>query len=134
MPDEEYAFVSATLLTSPPNVRNVYVKTATVVTDCDQQVANIQWEYFKETHESFNNTKTSLTTMLERVIDEYYHTSGNAALTETWFGSIHPYEILQRLRTMYVKETIQEIESKLLTIQQPMERNATVEVMLRGIE
>ena len=35
---------------------------------------------------------------------------------------------------MYVKATIQELESKLLTIQQPMERNATVEVMLRGIE
>ena len=117
-----------------PNVGNVYVITATAVTDRDKQAEKAQWAYFKETHYYFKNTKTALKKMPERIIDESYHTSGNAALTETGFGAMDLYEILQRLCTMHRKGTIQDIESNLLTFQQPMERNSPVEFMLRGIE
>ena len=50
------------------------------------------------------------------------------------FGKLTPFEILQRLRKTYGRANIQEIEAKLLHLNNPMDRNLPVEVMIRDIE
>eukprot|EP00978_Attheya_sp_CCMP212_P037224 scaffold174024_cov67-Attheya_sp.AAC.1 len=72
--------------------------------------------------------------MFERVIDASFHTSGNAALMATGFGTMTPPEIMTRMRRLYGKATIQELDRQLLILQQHMDRNNPVEVMLRAIE
>eukprot|EP00978_Attheya_sp_CCMP212_P027416 scaffold91780_cov26-Attheya_sp.AAC.1 len=131
---EEYALVSTTPFVPPQDVGNIYVMPQTAITDRDQQAAKAQWDYLKEMHDSFKNIKTALKTMFERVIEASFHTSGNAALMSTGFGTMTPPEIMTRMRRFYGKATIQELEKQLLILQQPMDRNNPVEVMLRSIE
>ena len=50
------------------------------------------------------------------------------------FGQLTPFDILQRLRKTYGRANIQEIEAKLLHLDNPMDRNLPVEVMIRDIE
>eukprot|EP00978_Attheya_sp_CCMP212_P000295 scaffold531_cov30-Attheya_sp.AAC.4 len=132
---EEYALISTTPLFVPPtDVSNVYVMLNTAITDRDQQAAKAQWDFLKETHDSFKNIKTALKKMFERVIDSSFHTSGNAALMATDLGTMTPPAIMTQMRRLYGKATIQELERQLLILQQPMDRNNPVEMMLRGIE
>ena len=131
---EEYALVSTTPFVPPTDVGQVYVMPPNAITDRDQQASKAQWDYFKEAHDSFKNIKTALKLMFERVIDASFHTSGNAALMATGFGTMTPPEIMTRMRRLYGKATIQELERQLLILQQPMDRNNPVEVMLRAIE
>jgi hypothetical protein len=131
---EEYALISTTPFVPPTDVGNMYVMPKTAITDRDQQAAKAQWDYYKEIHDSFKNIKTALKKMFERVIDSSFHTSGNAALMSTGFGTMTPPEIMARLRRLYGKATIHELERQLLILQQPMDRNNPVEMMLRGIE
>jgi hypothetical protein len=131
---EEYALVSTTPFVPPTDVGQVYVMPTTAITDRDQQASKAQWDYFKEEHDSFKNIKTALKLMFERVIDASFHTSGNAALMANGFGNMTPPEIMTRMRRLYGKATIQELERQLLILQQPMDRNNPVEVMLRAIE
>ena len=50
------------------------------------------------------------------------------------FGKLTPFEILQRLRKTYGRANIQEIEVKIIHLNNPMDRNLPVEVMIRDIE
>eukprot|EP00978_Attheya_sp_CCMP212_P035525 scaffold155026_cov54-Attheya_sp.AAC.3 len=133
---EEYALISTTPFVPPTDVGSIYVMPNTAITDRDQQAAKAQWDFLKETHDSFKNIKTALKKMFERVIDSSFHTSGNAALMATGFGTtMTPPDIMNRMRWLYGnKATIQELERQLLILQHPMDRNNPVEMMLRGIE
>jgi hypothetical protein len=131
---EEYALESTTQFVPPQDVGNVYVMPPTAITDRDQRAAKAQWDFFKETHDSFKNIKTALKNMFKCVIDASFHTSGNAALMATGFGTMTPPEIMTRMCHLYGKATIQELERQLIILQQPMDRNNPVKVMLWGIE
>ena len=50
------------------------------------------------------------------------------------FGQLTPFEILQHLGKTYGRANIQEIEAKLLHLNNPMDRNLPVEVMIQYIE
>ena len=50
------------------------------------------------------------------------------------FGKLTPFNILQRLLKTYGRANIQEIEAKLLYLNNTMDRNLPVEVMIRYIE
>ena len=76
----------------------------------------------------------ALKSISERVIDKAYHTTGNTGIMGDGFGQLTPFEILQRLRKTYGRANIQEIESKLLHLNNPIDRNLPVEVMIRDIE
>ena len=76
----------------------------------------------------------ALKSTFERVIDKAYHTTGNTGIMGDGFGQLTPFEILQKLRKTYGRAKIQEIESKLLQLNNPMDRNLPVEVMIRDIE
>ena len=70
----------------------------------------------------------------KRFIDKVYHTTGNTGTMGHGFGQLTPFEILQQLRKTYGRANIQEIEAKLLHLNNPMDRNLPVEVMIRDIE
>ena len=76
----------------------------------------------------------ALKSTFERVIDKAYHTTGNTGIVGDGFGQLTLFEILQRLRKTYGQANIQEIEAKLLHLNNPMDRNLPVEVMIRDIE
>ena len=50
------------------------------------------------------------------------------------FGQLSPFDIQQRLRKTYGRANIQEIEAKLLLLNNLMDRNLPVEVMIIDIE
>ena len=50
------------------------------------------------------------------------------------FGQLSPFDILQILRKTYGRANIQEIEAKLLLLNNPMDRNLPVEVIIRDTE
>ena len=76
----------------------------------------------------------ALKATFERVIDKAYHTTGNKGIMGNRFGQLTPFEILQRLRKKYGRAKIQEIEAKLLLLNNPLDRKLPVEVMIREIE
>ena len=68
------------------------------------------------------------------MIDKAYHTTGNTGIMGDGFGQLTLFDILQRLRKTYGRANIQEIEAKLLLLNNPMDRKFPVEVMIRDIE
>ena len=68
------------------------------------------------------------------MIDKVYHTTGNTGIMGDGFGQLTPFEILQSLQKTYGRANIQEIEAKLLHLNNLMDRNLPVEVMIRDIE
>ena len=76
----------------------------------------------------------ALKATFKRMVDKAYHTTGNTGIMGDGFGHLTPFEILQHLQKTYGRANIQEIESKLLHLKNPMDRNLLVEVMIRDIE
>ena len=76
----------------------------------------------------------ALKATFERVVDQAYHTTGNTGIMGDGFGQLTPFNILQRLRKTYGRANIQEIEAKLLHLNNPMDRNLLIEVTIRDIE
>ena len=95
-----------------------------------------KWEYKhkKEISDSYDVILMELKATLERVIDKAYHTTGNTGIMGDGFGQLIPFKILQRLQKTYERANIQEIEAKLLHLNNPMDRKLPVEVMIRDIE
>ena len=93
-----------------------------------------EFKYKKEIANSYDVILMALKSTFEQVIDKAYHTTGNAGIMGDGFGQLTPFEILQKLRKTYGRANIQEIESKLLQLNNPMDRNLPVEVMICDIE
>ena len=76
----------------------------------------------------------ALKATFERVIDKAYHTTSNTGIMGDGFGQLTPFDILQGLRKTYGRANIQEIEVKLLHLNNTMYRKLPVEVIIRDIE
>ena len=63
----------------------------------------------------------ALKATFERVIDKAYHTTGNTGILGDGFGKLTPLEIQQCLQKTYGRANIQEIEAKLLHLNNPMD-------------
>ena len=75
----------------------------------------------------------ALKATFERGIYKAYQTTSNTRIVGYGFGQLTPFKILQPLRKIYRRANIQEIEAKLLHLNNPMDRNLPVEVMIRDI-
>ena len=106
----------------------------TAITLGDQEQAKREFKYKKTISNSYDVILMALKATFERVIDKAYHTTGNAGIMGDGFGQLTLYDILQKLRKTYGRANIQEIEAKLLHLNNPMDRNLPVEVMIRDIE
>ena len=69
--------------------------------------------------------------MLERIVDPAYHSAG---MGRTCFGTDKAPAILQRLQTLYGKQSLGGIDAALLRLNDHMERNQPVEVVIQAIE
>ena len=104
------------------------------ITSGDQEQAKGEYKYKKEISDSYDVILMALKATFDRVIYKAYHTTGNTGIMGDGFGQLTPFEIFQRLRKTYGRANIQEIEAKLLHLNNPMDRNLTVEVIIRDIE
>ena len=104
------------------------------ITSGDQEKAKGEYKYKKEISDSYDVILMALKATFERVIDKEYYTTSNTGIMGDGFGQLTPFEILQRLRKTYGRANIQEIEAKILHLNNPMDRNLQVEVMIRDIE
>ena len=104
------------------------------ITSGDQEQVKGEYKYKKEISNLYDVILMALKATFGRVIDKAYHTPGNTIIMGDGFGQLTPFEILQRLRKTYGLANIQEIEARLLHLNNPMDRNLPVEVMIRDIE
>ena len=134
MTREEFALRSASTWQDPEDVGKYFTMPNEAITTGDQSAAKGKWKYKNDLHTSHEVIKMALKATFERVINKAYHTTGTTGLMGDGFGQLNPYEILQKMRVMYGRATVQEIEAKLLLLNNPMDRNLPVEVMLKDIE
>ena len=70
-----------------------------------------------------------LTKTFEDVIDPAFHT-GSHGLATRESGSTKPYDVLAHMHSLYGKPSLTELEGALLRLNEPMNRNHTIEVLL----
>ena len=92
-----------------------------------------KFKYDKEIREGFEEIDAQLVQIFTNCIDSAYHT-GADRLGQKGFGNLSARKIIFRLFHLYGKPTLTEIEAAEARLAAPMDRNAPVEVMLRGIE
>ena len=134
MAKEEYALRSTKEWKDPEAVEKFFVMPTTAITSGDQEQAKGEFKYKRDLLDSYEQIVMALKAAFERVIDKAYHTTGNTGIMGEGFGQMRPYEILKKMRELYGRPTIQEIESKLLQLSTPMDRNLPVEVMIKDVE
>ena len=105
----------------------------TVTTDNQEQMKG-DFKYKKEISNLYNIILMALKATFERVIDKAYHITGNTSTVSDCFSQLTIFGIMQRLCEMYDRENIQEIDAKLLLLNNPMESNISREVMIIDIE
>ena len=76
----------------------------------------------------------ALKATFERCVDNAYQTAGAVAIMGEGFGQLASWDILQWHRLNYGMAVVQEIEQKLLLLNNQMDRNLPVEVMIKTIE
>ena len=118
----------------PGNRRKYFVMLTRAITSGDQEQAKGEYKYKKEILDLYDIILMELKATFERVIDKAYHTNSNTGIMRDGFGKLTPFKILQQLRKTYGREKIQEVEAKLLNLNNPMDRNLPVVVMIRYIE
>ena len=131
---EEFAFRSTTSWAGPDIVGKYFVMPMRAITSGDQEQAKGEYKYKKEISDSYDVILMALKAIFERVIDKAYHTTGNTGIMGDGFGQLTSFEILQRLQKIYGRANIQEIEAKLLHLNNPMDRNLSVKVMIQDRE
>jgi hypothetical protein len=115
----------------PPDVGEYFSVPATAITETEQKSALSEWQSQKDLRDTFKNVRTALKEMLERTIEEAYH---SATMGRRGFGNDDPPAIVARLQRLYGKPSLQEIDTALARLLAPMDRNQPIEVMLREIE
>ena len=134
MTPEEFALRSATKWKRPEDVGRYYVMPTSAITMGDQEQSKGEFKYKKEISDSYNVILMALKLTFERVIDKAYHTTGNTGIMGDRLEQWTPFEILQKLRKTYGRANIQEIESKLLQLNNPMDMTLPLNVMICDIE
>ena len=131
-----YALYTRTLWRDPPDVGEYFEIPTIAITDTEQKTAENRWKANKSLRDNFKNVRTALILLFERIIDEAYHSGGTgvAGLARRGFGNDEPPDILSRLKRLYGKPSLQELDQALIRLNDPMDRNQPVKVMLRSME
>ena len=133
MTKKEIALRSTTAWTGPEIVGKYFVMPTRTITPGEQEQVNGEYKYKKYISNSYDVILMALIATFERLIEKAYHTTGNTGIMGDGFGQITPFEILKRLQNTYGQANIQEIEAKLLHLNNSMDRNLLVKLMIRDI-
>jgi hypothetical protein len=136
MAPEAFALYSQTGWKDPPDVGEYFQIPSTAITETEQKSEENRWKANKNLRDTFKNIRTALILLFERIIDEAYHSGGTqvAGLGRRGFGNDEPPDIIARLKRLYGKPSLQELDQALLRLNDPMDRNLPVEVMLKSVE
>jgi hypothetical protein len=136
MAPEAFALYSQTGWRDPPDVGEYFQIPSTAITETEQKSEENRWKANKNLRDTFKNIRTALILLFERIIDEAYHSGGTqvAGLGRRGFGNDEPPDIIARLKRLYGKPSLQELDQALLRLNDPMDRNLPVEVMLKSVE
>ena len=131
-----FALYTRTPWRNPPDAGEYFEIPTLAITETEQKTAENRWKANKSLRDNFKNVHTALTLLFERIIDEAYHSGGTgvAGLVRREFGNDEPPDILARLKRLYGKPSLQELDQALLRLNDPMYWNQPVEVMLRLME
>ena len=80
----------------------------------------------REAEDSYNE-------IFEEVVNPTFH-SGSRGLATKVFGTTPPVDILANLQSLYGKQSYQELNAVLLSLNEPINIMQPVEFMIRGIE
>ena len=83
----------------------------------------------KDRRDTLENVELTLVAILKCAIDKAYHT-GDIVMGSTGFGPLTAPHIIPRMQLNYGEPGIGEIKKALLCLNEPMDRNMTIEVML----
>ena len=134
MTKEEFALRSTQPWRDPETVGKYFVMPTAAITIGDQEQAKGEYKYKCDLLDTHKTIMMALKATFERVIDKAYHTTGNTGIMGSGFGQLTPYNIRQRLRKLYGRATMSEIEKKLNLLNNPMDRNLPIKVMIRDVE
>ena len=131
-----FALYTRTPWRDPDDVGEYFEIPAHAITETEQKTEENKWKAEKDLQDNFENVRTALRLLFERIIDKAYHSGGTGAtgLAIRGFGNDEPPEIMARLQRLYGKPSLQELDQALLRLNDPMDRNQPVEVMLRAME
>ena len=131
-----FALYTTTPWQDPQDVGEYFEIPAVAITETEQRSKENKWKAEKDLRDNFDNVRTALRLLFERIIDPAYHSggTGTGGLARRGFGNDEPPDILARLQRLYGKPSLQELDQALLRLNDPMDRNQPVEVMLRAME
>ena len=95
---------------APIDVGEFFTVPSSALTEIEQKSARSEWKAQKDLRDTFKNVRTALKEMLERTINEVYH---SATMGRRGFGNDDPPAIVARLQRLYGKSSLQEIETSL---------------------
>ena len=87
----------------PEECGNYFEIPAHAITETEQKTEENKWNHKKELEDNFNNIRTALRLLFERIIDDTYHSgsTGTTGLTRQGFGHDEPPAIMFRLQRLY---------------------------------
>ena len=131
-----FALYSTTPWDDPKDVGEYFEIPMLTITETEQKTEERKWKAEKDLRDNFENVRTALRLLFERIIDQAYHSggTGTGGLARRGFGNDEPPDILARLQRLYGKPSLQELDQALMRLNDPMDRNQPVEVMLRAME
>ena len=129
--EQDFPLFNTILWQDPVNVGTIFKFSTTDITDTYQKYEKRQWLDQKYFIDNFNNVRTAVLTLLERVIELAYH---SAQMRRHVFGNDELPDIITRLQCLYGQQILGELYMALLHLNNPMDQNQLVEVMLRAIK
>ena len=126
---KEYALLSTKEWKNAPDVGSFLEIPANSFTETEHRIREKRWQVTKDRRDTLENVELTIVAILEGVIDKSYHT-GTTSMGATGFGPLTTPQIISRMKLNYGKPGIGEIKKALLLLNDPMDRDMTIEVMM----
>ena len=136
MTQADYAFYSTTRCQDPADVEKYFIVPTTAITNTDKKLEERKWQERKNVLDTFCNMLTALQQVFKRSIYPAYHSGGmiNIGMARQRFVNDEPPAILEHLKRLYGTPILHELYQAILSPNNPMDRNQSMEVMLRTTE
>ena len=131
-----YVLYRIAIWKDPADVGDYFIVPTTAITDTDQKSSERKYQARKHLMDTYRNMRTALRQLFDRAINHAYHSRGmtNTGMARQGFGNNEPPVILECLKRLYGTPILHELYQAILSPNNPMDRNQSMEVMLRTTE
>ena len=100
MTSAAFALYSTTPWSDPKDVGEYFEIPVLAITETEQKAEERKWKSEKDLRDNFENVRTALRLLFERIIDQAYHSggTGTGGLARRGFGNNEPPNILARIQ------------------------------------